>query len=93
MKGNFLYNLVYMCLLWELGLWAHLTVRFLPCNYLAYAIRMNVIWHDGIPFVCQWVCISSEIIVGSDNFIQHNNAISLDFESNYSIRKVNVVMF
>lgn len=43
-----------------------------------------------VHFMCQWVCGSSEIIAGSDNFIEHNNAISLEYETNY-IRKVNVM--
>lgn len=43
-----------------------------------------------VHFMCQWVCDSSIIIVGSGNFIEHNNAISLGYETIY-IRKVNVM--
>lgn len=54
---------------------------------------MNVIWHEGSISCVSVSVYSSEIIVGSDNFIQHNNAVSLKFETNYNIREVNVVMF
>lgn len=82
-----------MYLLCEWSLWVHLTVGSHLVITWPFAIRMNVIWHEGSISCVSVSVYSSEIIVGSDNFIQHNNAVSLKFETNYNIREVNVVMF
>lgn len=60
-------------------------------NTWPFATRVTGIWHEGITFCVSMSMYSSEIIVGSDSFIQCNIAVSLKFETHYDIRKINVM--